>query len=213
MITNGGGGIENGRFTLNLYASPQPYLDPSAVMIVSVGKMVKLKPGAAKPFPIKLPPLPTTLPGGYYYLLAQVIDSSGTAYLTPTASTMLVAAPYVSLSAAVRAATPSTVPVGKGGNVTVAITNSGNVPAAGQMTITLVPLPPPTAQRSPSSLLTPSRRTSSIKPGKTRKCSRLHFIPPFPAAAGYLLSRSVRDSERTAGDGAIAFGISLVVSP
>ncbi|HZK80796.1 MAG TPA: Ig-like domain-containing protein, partial [Humisphaera sp.] len=137
VVANHGGGLSTAAFTITVYASPIQTLDPSAVQFLTVSHSVKLKPGASKTIPVKLGALPTTLPNGAYYLLVKVVDQAGSTTITATNSAMQIAAPFVSLSASVGAITPGNIPVGKKGAVTVTISNSGNVIAAGGAMISL----------------------------------------------------------------------------
>jgi uncharacterized delta-60 repeat protein len=137
VIENTGQQIERGQVTVTVYASTDAALTGDAVAVApAVHKTLVLKPGARHTVSVTLRGLPTTLAnGGQYLLLGNVIDAGGFGQTVATASAITVASPVVDPSLSferVRA-------VGKAGRVavTLGLSNSGNVPLAAAVTLTI----------------------------------------------------------------------------
>jgi uncharacterized cupredoxin-like copper-binding protein len=126
--------------------------------------------------------LPAALPAGVYYLVAKISDPLGNVDFVTLAETIDVAAPYVALSAAVTAVKPAAIAVNKSGTVTVTVTNTGNISAAGTLVITVTPSADGTTPAAGAAAVTITRRVT-IKPGKSGKYG-LKFKVPASLAGG-----------------------------
>ena len=98
--------------------------------IVSVNKVLSIKPGATKSITIPLKTIPM-LADGDYFIALQTTDPDGNTSVASTAMAVMAAGPFVSLSAALGTVKPTSVAVGKTISFSVTITNSGNIPATG----------------------------------------------------------------------------------
>jgi hypothetical protein len=78
-----------------------------------------LKAGKSQTFNFTIKSLPSTLPDGTYYLLAEVVDSTGATNVTATTQTVAVAAPFVQPSVSVGAVTPANIAINKSAAVQI----------------------------------------------------------------------------------------------
>ena len=138
---------------------------------------VALKAGKAKTVTLRLKSLPMSLPAGTYHVLAEVVDpTSGTA-LVAAAATVTAAAPVVTLAASA-AVHPTAVKSGKTVTVTLTVTNSGNIPAAGNIAVTIASSSDGTAAGVTGTLTTLTHAVRITARGHT------HLSLKFKAPAG-----------------------------
>jgi hypothetical protein len=90
-----------GLTTVQLYAATEPTLELSPLLLASESvKNLPIPADRAALLPLKIGTLPSTLSDGAYYLIAEVTDSTGAATATAAVSTITVAAPFTSITAA-----------------------------------------------------------------------------------------------------------------
>jgi uncharacterized repeat protein (TIGR03803 family) len=126
------------KFTFRIYASADGAIDSRAVLIGSLTRTVQA--GKNKTITVSAPVQFKAQTQGSYTILAQAVDPSGGASAVGTGPVVNVAAPFISLSESlVRSTVPATVAAGEKihAQVTLKISNSGNVTASGPATIAL----------------------------------------------------------------------------
>jgi hypothetical protein len=180
VVVADAGAAVAGPATVTLYASTTPTL-AAATQIATSKSNLKLKAGRAKVFSFKISQLPATLPAGTYYIVSEVTDSAGASSPAASTGTVTVAPPFVTLSAA-SASVPAAVKLGKLASAVVAVTNSGNVPAAGSLQIALSARLPGTSGSADVPLQTVTVKIK-IKPAGARRL-RLRFLVPSTLQAG-----------------------------
>jgi hypothetical protein len=181
VIVTDQGSAYKGSVTTNIYADTGTSLDGNQVLITSLTKTVSLKAGKSQTFNFTIKSLPSTLPDGTYYLLAEVVDSTGATNVTATTQTVAVAAPFVQPSVSVGAVTPANIAINKSGSVQIVVTNYGNVAGSGiNVTLGLS-----TDGVTPVTGVTLASTTGSakIQPDKS-KTFKLHFKVTSALAAG-----------------------------
>ncbi len=170
-----------GVFTIRIYASTSDVLGGNQILLQTLTKKLALKAGKTGQIIAALRTLPSTLPAGSYYLLAEVIDPTGLTGVVATQAKLTVTAPLVKLSATVGAVGPATLSAGKSGTISLTISNSGNITAGGLLVVALHPSSDGTTAL-PAILATSSARTAIIAGG--RRVIRLRVKIPATLAAG-----------------------------
>jgi hypothetical protein len=133
-ITNTGTTLSNGLDQIGIYASTTGSIDSSSTLIASLtNKKLKLKAGQTTKLSVPLKNL--SLPAGSYTLLAQTTDYNKLVTPSTTGPSLVVAAPFVSVSAVVGPVKPVTVIAGKSVSVAVTLTNAGNINSTGKMNV------------------------------------------------------------------------------
>lgn len=138
-LTNSTSTSVRAAFTIGIYASTDGAIDGSATLIGSVTRTVQVPHGGTTAVAIPIPRLATTIPGTFT-LLGQVTDGAGNVSKGTTGVTMTVAPAVIALSESfARSTLPSNLVSGGKvrSNVTLKITNSGNVRSTGAVGISL----------------------------------------------------------------------------
>jgi hypothetical protein len=170
-VKNSGADLAKGKFGVQLYASSDPALDASDVMIGSVARKATLKPSrGSAAFKLKFKP-PAALSEGGYYLLARVASSDGQLSTTTIAPAPVpVVAPFVRLTATITQfplqAAGSTSDVG-GNLAVIKIKNLGNVTAKGKLAITWLLSSDTHLDKNDIVVSAPTRQSVHISPGKS----------------------------------------------
>ena len=113
----------------------------AATVIGSVNRGLNLKAGRAMPVTIAARPL--ALPAGTYTVVPEFTFGGATA-AAGTATTVVVAPAFVSLTATAAGVAPATVAAGKTLTLTLVLTNAGNVNSVGRATVTVALADPAT---------------------------------------------------------------------
>jgi hypothetical protein len=209
-ITNTGLAIANGTFTLNVYLNTGTTLDGHELLAGSATKFLAINPTGSKPFKVTMRSLPATIPTGTYHIIIQSVDPNGSTAATFTAGTIQVAAPVISLSATTSAVSSSSLQVGQDASVLVTITNNGNVPATGLLTIVLGLSSDGVTQLPPAkNTLNTAYAHTTIQAGQSRTF-RVHFHPTAVIVAGsyYTFVTASLDGASAAVVGTTKFSIS-----
>jgi hypothetical protein len=129
-VTNTTGAIEKGAATVGMYA-----YDGTNFFLLGFQKhAINLKPGKKATFHINAK---GTLNAGTYSVLPYAFDATNQSTGAVTPTTLQVNAPVIALTtSAVTAVKPAKIKLGKAGNFTVTITNTGNIDTSGLATIT-----------------------------------------------------------------------------
>jgi len=123
--------------TTRWYLSPTASMDASAIALPgTIRKTIRLKAGARVAVTTRLTGIPKNIGTGSYYLIAQTMDAAGDVSTVTSARTISIAAPEVSLQAAFSAAPRSAIS-DKPLDVSIRISNLGNVSAIGALPIEL----------------------------------------------------------------------------
>jgi len=168
-------------FTVNVYAAPSPTLDTSVDTLVTTATRPTIV-NAGKTTTLLLPvtSLPSSLTDGTYYLIVQTSDSAGNTASVASTSTVVVAAPFVSLSETLTSTLAPALVSGSTvhGTVTLTITNNGNVTSHGA---TPIEVTLSTVSGTPGTSIASVSKNLSIPPGKsTRVVVPVTSIPALP---------------------------------
>jgi hypothetical protein len=139
IVTNSTAATIKGPATVTLYASADGSVDANSVSLGLVKRTLNLKPNAVSPFVLPAT-LPASLEAGTYTLLAQTVDPSGNATTATAGASLVVAAPFITLSETFqRLVLPMAVVSGTKTPVvaSIKIANSGNMTSSGTTTISL----------------------------------------------------------------------------
>jgi hypothetical protein len=181
LTLTAGSTAASGKFTVMLYADPSTTLAGGQVLLGTFPQSAVLKAGKGKGAKVTLKSLPAVMLAGTYHILAEVIDPTGGTALVATSQTIVVAAPEVTLTAAVTSVAPRTVKAGKTFTTAITITNTGNVPATGKLTVTVALSSDGTAA-GVASTLPASTRTVKIAAGKPLRLSIKGKLPTGAAS-------------------------------
>jgi uncharacterized repeat protein (TIGR03803 family) len=135
---------ESGPLTVNVYASANGVIDGSSILVGTSFTNAVIKAGQPFAVPVTIVSVPLTAGNGFYTLLAQAVDPSGNTANATTGPGLQTIAPVVALS---ESFTRLTLPTNSlSGSPTSAaavltITNSGNIPSSGRITISLFAFP------------------------------------------------------------------------
>jgi hypothetical protein len=134
-LMNSGDQPASGSVNVNLFASSEPTLVPGAVLLASVSRTLRLRPGRGANVPLRFNS-PAGLQDGNYFLLAQVGDNGAN---TDVASPQPVSIqhPFIDLVGQFSSFPIGAVDVNNTGNdvLAVRVINRGNVPAAGALAV------------------------------------------------------------------------------
>lgn len=174
-----------GGLTINLFTSADDTLDANDAAVTTLAKAVKLKAGAGKTFKVKIPAFPAVA-DGTYKVLAKVTAPDGTFTVAPSAGSLVIAAPFVSLTPGVAGVFTKPLAAGGVGTATVQVSNTGNVPAAGAVTVNLYA----SADRTIGGddvLITAAPLALKTKQGTSKKYKVKAALPAGLAAGNYFL--------------------------
>jgi uncharacterized repeat protein (TIGR03803 family) len=130
----------DGLVTIRLYVSSDGAIDSSSALVRTDVAFVNVKAGQRTAVEVPILSLPTTVPSGFYRLLAQVTDPFGNVATTPAGPGVEIAAPTVAFSGTFNSITHSTAFISGARTPSVAtmtLTNDGNIPSQGLVTIQL----------------------------------------------------------------------------
>ncbi len=176
-------GLFKGSYTVDLFADTSPTLDGNQISLASTPKNnVTIKPGKKQVVNFNVKALPSDLPGGAFYLLAEVVDQSGGTNTIATAQTVQVSPPVITPIIDDSEVLPINITLNKSGNAIVTIANEGNVAAVG-LDISVTPSVDGSAPIAAVPFASFSNRSIKILPGKT-KTVRMHFIATSALGAG-----------------------------
>ena len=178
--------------TVNLFASPTPLLDASAVPLgPAVRERPSLPPGASRRYRLAYT-VPNTLPSGSYYVLAKL----STGAIAASAAPVQVTAPLVDLAPSFPPHRAFTVAAGGRDSVLLRVVNTGNVAARGLLQITLSAAP--AAGGAPATLADFAQRVD-LKAG-AGKTFRIRFRLPVGTPAGAYRLTALADPSDTFHD-------------
>ncbi|HZK79684.1 MAG TPA: hypothetical protein VFC46_01425 [Humisphaera sp.] len=116
----------HGPITVNLFASTDGAIDGAAVLLATAVRQINLKPGKTAVLRLRVNSSSAALGDGAYALLAQSIDTSGSASNAPFGPWLRIEAPAVQLQDAVGSLPFAKIRPGGGAAVPVIVTNEGN---------------------------------------------------------------------------------------
>ncbi len=184
-----------GTTTIAIYATSTGSIDASMMPIASIKRQVNMKPGKRSTFRLTVKSLPTSLANGTYTLLARTIDPAGNARNSAAGVSVVIAAPFVSLSASVTVVKPPSVRAGKAANLTVTLSNAGNIDTSGLASLN-VGLS--ADGQTESDILLQSLKKLKVKAGKNLVI-HLHFKVKSTQATGpYFMYFSISQDGGTA---------------
>jgi hypothetical protein len=189
-LTNGGTITSSGKVTIALSASIQQGV--VGTPIISVTKMLSIKPAATKSITIPLKTIPL-LADGDYFIVLQTTDPDGNTSVASTVTAVTAASPFISLSAAITAVTPISVAVGKSVSFAVTITNSGNIPATGPATFDLGVS---TDGQTLAATLVDLVKAVTLAPGATKSMALTFKIPSGTATGAFFPAVTVNQKSQ-----------------
>ncbi|HET6247501.1 MAG TPA: Ig-like domain-containing protein, partial [Tepidisphaeraceae bacterium] len=165
-LTNLGVSALKGLFTIQVYLDSSTTLDANRDLLTTISRTFNLNGGKSRVFhtPETFSP---TLPDGTYYVLVDVTDPNGLTNLVAS-KPVVVAAPFVALSASVSATNPPNIAVGGSASLFVTLTNTGNEAISGLLDLSLTPSSDGVTQ-IPGKILGTGSITTTIQPGKSKK--------------------------------------------
>ena len=134
-LTNTDSSANIGVDTLSLFASTDGVVDSTSIPIGSYKRGIALGPGKSTLF--SFPVRSFDLPAGTYTILAQTTDKYLTTVSATSGPTVVVAAPFVSLSASLGAVSPATVKSGRLVSFVLTLENAGNINSTGLANISI----------------------------------------------------------------------------
>ena len=192
-ITNAGQTPLLGAASVGLYLSPDTWLDPEDVLVGTLPKNLKLKPGGSKVFALPIT-FPATIVDGNYHLLAwadagkTVAEPNEANNVGASAAPVTLAAPFRELSVSIGQMSVAPAP-SRRGLATLLVRNTGNVPAAGPLGIELRA----SADNVPDAgdpLLLTTAKMIKIKPGAS-KLIKLRFLPSSLSSGAYYVTATI----------------------
>ena len=188
QLRNAGGAAVNGEYDVALFASPDAWLDPEDPQVGAVRRRVRVAPNGVRRLPVAFT-VPSSVAGGNYHLLAQA-DAGRTLSETrefdnvgASAAPLFIGPPVVDFSGAF--AVNPTVVTRRGVRsvvATLSVLNSGNIPTAGPVTISLLASADGMIDNADVSLGNQTR-VMRVRPGG-RRLLRLRVALPSGLAAG-----------------------------
>jgi hypothetical protein len=106
-------------------------------LIKTISKSFTLNAKKSRVFDVPVA-LSSSLTAGTYYFIADVTDPNGLTNVVAS-KPIVVAGPFVGLTASVSAANPPSLGIGQSASVFVTLTNTGNEAASGLLSLTLSP--------------------------------------------------------------------------
>jgi len=198
-VTNTGQSLASGAL-VTLFASDDTTLGDGDASVVA-SKPLRLKPGKSKTLKLRFA-YPSS--SGPVYLLARASAGADTSpaagsgdAVAATSSTVTVAPANVTLTPTSFTPAGGTFTVGKRGATTLLVTNNGNVPYKGTMSITLHLSQDQTGGNSDDTALEDFSKRVSIKPGATKRIRLNVSLPPTVPAGPYYLAARVSASPVT----------------
>jgi hypothetical protein len=212
---NTGTQTAKGKIVINLYASPNTSLPGNAPLIGTATVNVNLKAGKSQKVTISKITWASTL-NGSVFPIAQVDATKTIAETTfsdnfaVSASSVLVAPPFVDLDNLWTGTLPAKIASGKKVTFLIPVKNNGNVPAKGPLTITLQASTSGTASGA-QALGSPVLHVN-IPPGKTQKLSA-HVTIPSLASGSYrvLITLGALSGDTDTADKTVVSGGSFTV--
>jgi len=199
-IANKGTATFNRTANIILYTSADGILDTSDAQVATlVGVPLNIKPGAHREMRLNFN-APTGVPDGNYLLVARVdtdasvLDADTSNNIAFSTQSVLIRAPFIDLRADEIHVLNG--PLGVGSNtVTVKVTNSGNVPAIGSLTIALSASPTnvPGGGDIPLGQVT---QPIALRNGKGQTFRIAFSLPPSIARGLYYLHASVDPNQQ-----------------
>ena len=186
-IKNTGNQTAKGKIVVNIYASPNTSLPGNAPLVGTATVNVNLKAGKTQKINVSKITWASTL-NGSYFLIAQVDATKTIAETTfsdnfaVSASSVLVAPPFVDLDNVWNGTLPAKIASGKKVTFLIPVKNNGNVTAKGKVTITIEASTTGTA--SGAQAIGAPVVNVSIAPGKTQKLAA-HVTIPALASGSY----------------------------
>ena len=193
VVTNNGTTTANGVLGIQLYLSVGTSLIAGNLPLSPFNVPVHIKPGGVQTFKVPIGRVPV-LAFGTYHVLAQInpkgkiVESNLSNDAAVSAGTLNVVLPVVDLAASI-AKVPSSIRAGRSGMAQMDLTNTGNIPAVGVVTIALTA--PTSATTGPSDLsIRTFKRHVAIGAGKNSRLSVAITIPKdFPHGPYYLAAQ------------------------
>jgi uncharacterized repeat protein (TIGR03803 family) len=130
----------NGLVTIRLYASSDGAVDSASSLVRTFESPVNIKAGVQFAINVPIVSLPTTLPSGFYRLLAQATDPFGNVAITASGPGVEIAAPAVAFSGTLSAITlpaQSISGLQTPAMATLLLSNDGNIPSQGPVIVQL----------------------------------------------------------------------------
>lgn len=162
-----------GNVTAKLFLSTGTSVDSNSIQLATTTKHAKLKPHGHLQVPFKVAKLPATVPNGTYHLVAEITDPSGNTVDAPSATTISVAPPEISLSGAF-AKTPVPGKTGKT-SLTFTVGDTGNTTATGNLAFNIDSSPD--GLLSDATQITTSSKKINIHAGKSMKITTSVMLP------------------------------------
>lgn len=182
IVTNLGSAFASD-LTFAIYADTGTTLSGSQILLASDTRKVALKTEHKARFLLTLKTLPATIAAGSYHLIVELIDPSGGTQSVATTQQVQISAPALNPSIYLPPLSPDTVTPGSNATVTVTITNDGNVPFVGTLTLSTTD-DAALVSSTPSGIIVGTvHLASALPPGKQRRL-RLHFRVPATLSAG-----------------------------
>lgn len=164
-ITNPASAPFSGSATTELFLSTDSTVDADSIALPgSTSKSLTLQAGKKFSEKLSLASLPTSIPSGTYHLVAQVTDAIGDTTTGASAGTVTIAPPQIDLGVAYKKFV-ATGKLGKPYTETLTISNSGNIAAAGPLSIVIDASPD--GNLSDGVQVASLPKTINIKPGKS----------------------------------------------
>lgn len=180
-----------GLVTVRLYASADNAVDSSSTLVRTFSVAENVKAGAEFAINIPIISLPTTLPTGFYRLLAQATDPVGNIATTASGPGIEIEAPAIAFSASfLRISLPAESVSGQrtAAAATVAVTNDGNVDSRQPIAVTLFLSPDGTVANG--TLVRSTGRLVDLPPGDTFILAvPLLRIPPGLSGTYFLVAQ------------------------
>jgi hypothetical protein len=189
-VTNNGNNHDVGEAQISLLATTAGTIASAVGTVKMVTEHVDLAPGQFQRFAVGFI-YPTDLPAGSYKFIASVTFDGAVSQSASTTGGVVIAPPFASLSAYFQQA-PSQVMIGltPAAPLSLVLSNAGNIPANGSLTISLFESPTQTLGSGSLLLDTFSSVPLSVAPNSTESVSLTEKKIPVTAATGeqYLIA-------------------------
>ena len=192
-VINNGPGLLKGPVSVSLYASSDSTLNTGTdTPIKTITKKLKLKAHKGKTLKFSFN-YPSNLPDGSYRLLAQVdsgnavAESDETNNVAVSATPVTIAAPFIDLSGSFASAIPAAAAQGAKESVTVLVQNTGNVVAAGPLTISLTASADNVADAGDTAITSFTKKVK-LKPGAKAAIKFKYLLPAGLTGSQFLIA-------------------------